>query len=41
MSNIDIKVVEDFGNEWNEYNQQKINQSKLNLKLLKIIFLFF
>lgn len=33
MTNIDFKVLEDFGNEWNEYNQQKINQSKLNLKV--------
>ena len=30
MTNIDFKVLEDFGNECNEYNQQKINQSKLN-----------
>ena len=41
MSNIDNKVVEDFGNEWNEYNQQKINQSKLNLKAFENYFSIF
>ena len=31
MSNFDEDVVRDFGDEWNEYDQQKINQAKLNL----------
>ncbi len=41
MSNVDIDVVNDFGNEWHEYNQQKKFQEEFNINSFNNYFSIF